>query len=97
MHMAFVLAPFEWSIGHFLIPSFNAQAYLVLHIELFYLLILNRVGHFNYLGFNAQGFLVYNSWRFAQVKLSWRFAQVVLSYRFAHIMLSWRFVQVIAL
>ena len=74
-HMAFLPAPFEWSISHFLIPGFNAQACLVLHTGLFYLLILNKVGHFSYPGFNSHAFLVYNSWRFPQVKLSWRFAQ----------------------
>ena len=69
MHMALLPTPFEWSKGHFLIHGFNAQACLVLHTGLFYLLILNRAGYFRYLGFNAQEFLVCNSWRFAQVKL----------------------------
>ena len=52
----FIPAPFEWSIDHFLIPDFNAQACLVLHTGLFYLLILNRARHFSYPGFNAHGF-----------------------------------------
>ena len=48
----FLPTPFEWSIGLFLIPRFNAQVCLILHTGLFYL-FLNRAGHFSYPGFNA--------------------------------------------
>ena len=81
----FLPASFVCSIGHFLILGFNAQACLVLHTGLFYLLVLNRVGHFNYPGFNAQGFLVCNSQHFAQVIFSWHSTQVKLSWRFAQV------------
>ena len=85
-HRAFLPAPFEWSIGYFLIPGSNAQACPILHTWLFYLLILNRARHFSYSGFNVHGFLVCNSWHFAQVKLSWHFCsgRVILAFCSSH-------------